>query len=140
MEELLIAVAVVVWAILTWAVTTILRMACPGVVGGGAEPHLPIIKYYKDIPHREPYTADRAAKKCAALHNGQVKLFLTELQFLTECLARPDTPAIVVYAGSAPSNKIAYLAELFPAVKFVLVDPNEHFVKYGRGENQYSAA
>lgn len=54
-----------------------------------------------------------------SLHNGQRKLFLSELEFLT---LYPE--GVCVYAGAAPSNKTGYLASLFPHVKFLLIDPN----------------
>jgi hypothetical protein len=107
-----------------------------GGAGGIAEGDYPLTKYYSQIPARVAYDS-RAA--CASVHNGQVKLFLTELEFMTECLPAHDSEAIFVYAGSAPSNKISYLAELFPRAKFVLVDPNEHYVKFG-AVDQYDSA
>jgi hypothetical protein len=51
---------------------------------------------------------------------GQRKLFMTEVHFLTEYGHDGDT---VVYAGAAPGTHIPLLAELFPRVTFVLVDP-----------------
>lgn len=90
-------------------------------------PPLPPIVTLDDIPRSLPYTPDAKIFKPTA-HIGQRKLFLTELQFLTDEL-RPehqtrDSNPIVVYAGAAPSNHTGYLASLFPHVKFLLVDPN----------------
>lgn len=90
---------------------------------------VPLIKEYKDITRRAAYER-HAAQDLVNVHNGQLKLFLTELQFLTLCLRTHDAPATVVYAGSAPSNKLSYLARLFPNVKFVLVDPHEHYIMF----------
>lgn len=90
---------------------------------------VPLIKEYKDITRRAAYER-HAAQDSINVHNGQLKLFLTELQFLTLCLRTHDAPATVVYAGSAPSNKMSYLANLFPNVKFVLVDPHEHYIMF----------
>lgn len=93
-----------------------------------------------DIPSREKYVTEDSILKIN-LHNGQLKLFLTELQFLTRVLpTRDDEKAttFVVYAGSSPSHKMAYLSSLFPAVKFIFVDPNEHLVMYPGDTNQYS--
>lgn len=61
-------------------------------------------------------------------HIGQRKLFLNEL--LTLCKFQEITKdtledKIIVYAGGAPSNHIYYLHELFPALKILIVDPNE---------------
>jgi len=90
--------------------------------------------YLDQIPHAMPYQRSKDVIK-TNVHNGQLKLFLTELEFLTDSLDK-DTPAIVVYAGSAPSNKIYFLAKMFPRVKFVLVDPNEHYIMFSGG-SQY---
>lgn len=60
------------------------------------------------------------------LHIGQRKLFLNELQFLNSELKRHNDEAIIIYAGSAPSMHLPYLGELFPSLRFILVDPNEH--------------
>lgn len=78
-----------------------------------------------DIKHRLPYQPSKHFVK-TTMHNGQVKLLLTEIEFLTYILPSLDTRAIVVYAGSAPSHKYPFLRSLFPNVKFVLVDPHEH--------------
>ncbi len=53
-------------------------------------------------------------------HIGQLKLFLSELQFLTEW---GDRARKVVYAGSAEGTHIRYLKRLFPHLIFSLYDP-----------------
>jgi len=72
-----------------------------------------------------------------ALHWGQLKLMLTEIEFLTLALQQynldyadqPDTHQrpqfVMVYAGAAPGHHTQYLSELFPQVHFELYDPNE---------------
>jgi len=78
----------------------------------------------KDIPEKLTYRkGGRFAKP--SLHLGQRKLFLSELQFLTNHLKNNDDPAYVVYAGAAPSHSKYELISLFPNVKFILVDPAE---------------
>ena len=52
---------------------------------------------------------------------GERKLFLYELEFLTQYGVRPGT--VVVYAGCAPATRIPFLASLLPHIQFVLVDP-----------------
>lgn len=52
---------------------------------------------------------------------GERRLFLYELEFLTQYGVRPGT--VVVYAGCAPGTRLTFLAELFPHIHFVLVDP-----------------
>lgn len=88
------------------------------------------IKYLSDISEELDY---RPFNKFPHhnCHVGQLKLFLTELEFLTHNLKSNKDQAIVIYIGSAPSHKLSYLAELFPNIKFVLVDPEEHLIKYG---------
>jgi hypothetical protein len=73
------------------------------------------------------------------LHIGQRKLLLSEIQFLTLNLESKNDEAFVVYAGAAPSNHIYLLRELFPNVKFLLVDPNEFLIYMpDRNFNNYS--
>lgn len=64
----------------------------------------------------------------STIHIGQRKLFMNELQFLTHYMKDRNDPATVIYAGSAPSMHLPYLASLFPKVRFILVDPNEHIL------------
>lgn len=56
-------------------------------------------------------------------HIGQRKLFIGELQFLTE-FTSSNADSIIIYAGAAPSNHTGFLAKLFPRARFLLVDPN----------------
>ena len=63
------------------------------------------------------------------VHIGQRKLFLTELQFLTQVLPTKKEPYYCIYAGSSPSNKTHYLSQLFPQIKFILIDPNKFDIK-----------
>lgn len=67
-------------------------------------------------------------KKC--LHWGQLKLLLTEIEFLTlvekkRKELKDERQVYFVYAGSAPGDHIPYLAGLFPDVIFELYDPND---------------
>ncbi len=85
-----------------------------------------------DIP-RLPYKRRRNELKLS-LHWGQLKLMLTEIEFLTIAHALraslEDTREIYfVYAGSAPGHHIGYLHKLFPDVHFVLYDPNKFVVR-----------
>jgi hypothetical protein len=56
------------------------------------------------------------------VHIGQLKLFLSELQFLTEFVDMTNA-ATVVYAGAADGRHIAYLAQLMSNLNFRLYDP-----------------
>lgn len=77
---------------------------------------------FDDIPYELRYSAVDNIKK-TSLHIGQRKLFMNELQFLTQ-YTKPLEKVLCVYAGAAPSNKTGLLADLFPNVTFLLVDPN----------------
>lgn len=63
-------------------------------------------------------------KRAESIHIGQRKLGICEIQNLTEVLDNKDEYAVVIYAGSAPTNKAWFEHTLFPNVKFLLVDPN----------------
>jgi len=76
---------------------------------------------------REYKTREAEAK--TVCHWGQRKLMLAEMEFLTLYY---DEACTVVYAGAAPGTHMVCLAELFPKLKFVLVDPrpfSSHLVK-----------
>jgi len=69
----------------------------------------------------------------SVLHWGQRKLLLSEIEFLLlqtqqtqlDCKEELETKEeTVVYAGAASGRHITYLSELFPRVKFILIDPN----------------
>lgn len=83
----------------------------------------------ENIPHREPYK-DHGPILRNNMHNGQLKLLLTEIQFLTKVLPTSSSDAFIVYAGSSPSHKLVILLKMFPGVKFLLVDPNEHMLMW----------
>lgn len=67
------------------------------------------------------------------LHWGQLKLFLSEVEFLNKVLSDKkrdlSRKVVMVYAGAAPGHHIAYLHSLFPEVEFQLYDPNKFVVK-----------
>lgn len=77
---------------------------------------------FDDITDSLPYQDGTSMFKTST-HIGQRKLFLSELQFLTNEIPAGE-PATVVYAGAAPSNHTGFLSDLFPHIKFILVDPN----------------
>ena len=65
-------------------------------------------------------------------HNGQLKLFLSELQFLvtywdSEVIPNP----IIVYAGAAHGYHIPILADLFPVIEWHLYDPRKFGITGG---------
>ncbi len=64
------------------------------------------------------------------LHWGQLKLFLSEVEFLTKVLLMcpKDTDIWFIYAGAAPGHHIKFLASLFSKIHFELYDPNDFVV------------
>ena len=60
-------------------------------------------------------------------HWGQLKLIMSEIQFLTKIFklqGKKWINRVVVYAGGAPGTHVPYLSKLFPELKFILVDPS----------------
>jgi len=55
-------------------------------------------------------------------HWGQRKLLISEVEFLTRCVELGQEYTLL-YAGAAPGSHLKFLADLFPQVRFVLVDP-----------------
>ncbi len=75
------------------------------------------------------YSAE-AAPRCA--HIGQLKLLLSEIEFLTPYYGRS---LHVIYAGAAPGVHIPILAQMFPTMRFVLVDPARSMISNGEYTN-----
>lgn len=74
-----------------------------------------------------------AAKSLQNRHHGQRKLLLVEIQLLTKVIENQrkfgdERPILMIYAGAAPCMHFGKLMELFPQVKFLLVDPNEFLI------------
>lgn len=84
----------------------------------------PAVLKVSDIPRSINYVAGSKIRK-PTHHNGQRKLALTEVQFLTKSISKYPNVTTCLYVGSAPSNKTHMLSQLFPTIKFVLVDPNQ---------------
>lgn len=76
----------------------------------------------EDIPGTLSYRRDTHK---FGTHEGQRKLLLSEILFLTDVDEK-----YVVYAGSAPGNKNKFLQELFPEKKIIMIDPNAFLIKY----------
>ena len=70
----------------------------------------------------------RGQRPTTTIHMGQLKLFLSTMQFLTY-YTKPDKVTHVVYPGSAPGNNIGFLTELFPHCLWHLYDPRDEFSK-----------
>jgi hypothetical protein len=77
------------------------------------------INTYDDIKEKLPYIREIRARH--NYHNGQRKLLLSEVEFLTMYSKKAK---YFIYAGSAPGWKNFYLSLLFPNLIFILIDPN----------------
>jgi hypothetical protein len=89
------------------------------------EPSEPFCRVLKRDAPRKKYERRKGQKK-TVIHWGQRKLLFSEIEFLT---VYAPLHATVVYAGAAPGTHVAYLCDLFPTLKFVLVDPEDFTVK-----------
>ncbi|KEG12354.1 hypothetical protein DQ04_01771020 [Trypanosoma grayi] len=84
--------------------------------------HLPFPVLMDDSFPAEAYRSRSETVK-AAIHWGQRKLLLSEIQLLS-LYARPNTSYHIVYAGSAPGTHLAFLDEMFQCLHtWELVDP-----------------
>lgn len=91
---------------------------------------LPVITKFNEIAHRLKYY--KPIKAYHTYHNGQRKLFLSEIEFLSMYYKKTK---YVIYAGAAPSWKMYYIATLFPSHKIILVDPNPFEVLYYKNKS-----
>lgn len=94
-----------------------------------AQPVPKTITRFSEIPFKSQYQSLKYPPR--SIHVGQLKLFLSEVQFLTECLPsiEKSSQIYVVYAGSGPGHTRKMLANMFPAIKFILIDPQEHDIR-----------
>ena len=65
-------------------------------------------------------------------HWGQLKLLLSEIEFLTPFYGQS---LLVVYAGAAPGVHLPLLASMFESMRFVLVDPQPSMMRNGEYPN-----
>ena len=71
---------------------------------------------------KQEYFRRRGMRK-TCLKWGQMKLFITELQFLNKYWNPEEVPnPTCVYVGAATGNHIVFLARMFPQIKFHLYD------------------
>ena len=68
-------------------------------------------------------------------HAGQLKLILSEIEFLTPFNKEDGTQYVVVYAGASPGLHIQKLAGMFRRMHFILVDPQPSFMSNGEYVN-----
>lgn len=65
-------------------------------------------------------------------HLGQRKLLLTEIEMYNKVTG--DEESLIIYAGSASCEHLPVILEMFPHLKFILIDPNYHSID---GDLQY---
>lgn len=63
-----------------------------------------------------------------AIHWGQRKLIMSEIQFLTEYSLKKQESA-VIYIGAAPGNHIPLLSQMFSHITFYLYDPQPFHIQ-----------
>ena len=85
------------------------------------------------VLHRD---SERAAYdkgfRSRSTHWGQLKLLVSEIEFLTKFYGQS---LHVVYAGAAPGVHVPILAAMFPTMHFILVDPAKSMISNGEYRN-----
>lgn len=82
---------------------------------------------YDDIKYKYPYK-EKSCFVRVANANGQRKLGLEEIQFLTKYHGDID---LLIYAGSAPGYMHGFVSHMFPGIKLILIDPTDHSLMIG---------
>lgn len=86
----------------------------------------PASRVLSDDAPRAPYLPSHAGgeQPIKGLHFGQRKLLLSEIEFLSHVVPSPaSTPSLCVYAGAANGSHLPLLFQLFPSIKWILIDP-----------------
>lgn len=60
-----------------------------------------------------------------AIHRGQTKLCIIEIEAIVRALQKVQNLRYILYAGAAPGEHLAFIAELFPALEIHGYDPAE---------------
>lgn len=98
-------------------------------IAGGMECPKQVSHVYYDeepeIPERLPFKETKKSES-RARHIGQLKLLLSEIEFLTR---HGNLTRNVVYIAAAPGDHIPFLAKLFPKHIFHLYDPAKFTTK-----------
>ena len=100
------------------------------------EPSVPAPKEFtyldavlKSSDPEAPYRRRESEEK-NAIHIGQLKLVMSEIQFFTRYWNPEEIPnPIAIYAGAAPGFHIPFLVQLFPSMTFHLYDPRPFGIK-----------
>ena len=84
------------------------------------------IKYKIDDTFPKLSYQDRRQRPTSTLHVGQIKMFLTTLQFLTNYIPK-NKETHILYPGSAYGTNIHFLSKLFPNCYWYLIDPLPYY-------------
>ena len=93
--------------------------------------NIPFARTLEPDAPQKPYRR-RADEEKTAIHWGQRKLLMSEIEFLLSTLPKSQQ-CVVVYAGAAPGTHVRILADMFPSHLFVLVDPAPFTVRPEKG-------
>ena len=91
------------------------------------------IKFTLDHDFPKLKYQDRRQRPTSTLHVGQIKLFTTTLQFLTNYIPK-NKETHILYPGSADGQNIYLLSKLFPNCFWYLIDPNPFYEKLYNNE------
>ena len=76
----------------------------------------------------------RKGENKTTVHFGQRKLLLSEIEFLTivfKQLEESNKKVVMIYAGAAAGHHIPTLAQAFPFIEYILVDPAKFHITPG---------
>jgi hypothetical protein len=85
----------------------------------------PELYSYNNIPRVIKYTSGSGILNDNC-HFGQRKLLLTEIEYYN--MLNHDKQYLVIYPGSASCEHLPVILQLFPNLKFLLIDPNYHSI------------
>lgn len=95
----------------------------------GQRPSIPAPRFVREITDESPtHPYSRERLPWNPVHWGQMKLLISEIEFLTPFYGDHFH---VVYAGAAPGIHMPILAEMFPTMSFTLVDPAPSMIATG---------
>ena len=92
---------------------------------------IPFTRTLEPNAPKTPYRR-RTDEEKTAIHWGQRKLLMSEIEFLLLTLPKKKK-CVVVYAGAAPGTHVRILADMFPSHLFILVDPAPFTVRPEEG-------
>jgi hypothetical protein len=88
-------------------------------------PKSPELFYQNNEHYRDIFQLNRC-------HWGQLKLFYTELEFISLCAEKINlADAVVVYIGACPGDHLELVHEFFPDLHWILYDPRPCKMKSG---------